>query len=128
MRSTRKSVLVLVAVAALALPLAYFFVQPFGFRVLVVLVVAGVALSTIYWFGIALVNLANTVRFGAKMTLDEIRSEEDPVRMAKLLRYHLGWSPGKIAAEMNRWGIRNHGLPWREDDVRRAVKGATRVF
>jgi hypothetical protein len=48
--------------------------------------------------------------------------------MARLLRYHLGWSPGKIAAELNRWGIRNEGLPWRENDVPRAVRRIRRTF
>ena len=34
----------------------------------------------------------------------------------------------KIAAELNRWGVRDHGLPWRENDVRRAVKRVGRLF
>ena len=34
----------------------------------------------------------------------------------------------KIADELNRLDIRNHGLSWREDDVRQAVKGVRRVF
>jgi hypothetical protein len=122
--STRKHVLLFVAAGGVGLPLAYFFARPFDFWLL-----AGLyALTVILWFGLALVHLAKTLRFGAPMTLDEIRKEADPVRMAKLLRYHLGWSPGKIASELNRWGVRNHGLPWRENDVRRAVKRIGRLF
>ncbi len=71
----------------------------------------------------AVKDLANRARFGPRMTLDEIRQERDPARMVQLLRYHLGWSPGKIAEELNRWGVRNRGLPWRMSDVERLIQG-----
>jgi hypothetical protein len=38
-----------------------------------------------------------------------------------------GWSPTKIAVEMNRREIFNVGLPWSEDDVYRIVKGIGRL-
>lgn len=53
---------------------------------------------------------------------------EHPALKVRLLRYHLGWSPGKIVKELNQFGFRNHRLPWRESDVRKALKGIRRVF
>lgn len=94
-----------------------------------------------FWFFLALAVLLlilavfgairhaiNRAGFGARMTLDEICKEEDPVRVARLLRYHLGWSPGKIAAELNRLGYTNYGLPWRESDARHIVGGIRRIW
>ena len=124
MRSTRRHVLFFLAVVVIGLPFAYFFANRLVFWVLVGLTVLNVAI----WSALAVAQLVNSVRFGARMTLDKIKKEADPVRMARLLRYHLGWSPGKIAAELNRWGVRDHGLPWRENDVRRAVKRVGRLF
>jgi len=124
MPSKRKNVLIFVVAAGLGLPVAYFFAKPFEFWMLVVLY----GLTAIGWCGLALVHRLNTARFGAPMTFDEIVREQDRTRMVPLIRYHLGWSPGKIADELNRLGIRNHGLPWRENDVRQAVKKVRRVF
>ena len=124
MRSTRRHVLLFITLAGLGLPFAFFFVKPFDFWIIVGLY----GLTVILWAVLAMVHFGNTVRFGAHMTLDEIKKEADPARMAKLLRYHLGWSPSKIKAELNRLGVRNHGLPWRDQDVQQAVKGVRRVF
>ena len=114
----RRHVLLFVAGAGLALPLAYFFAKRFVFWVLVGLT----ALNVIFWSALAVAQLVNRIRFGAPMTFDEIMREQNPTRMVRLIRYHLGWSPAKIAAELNRLGVTNHGLPWREDDVRQVVK------
>ena len=65
-------------------------------------------------------------RYGGRKTLEKILAEKNPTHVVRLLRYHLGWSPGKIAAEMNRREILKLGLPWHEDDVCRIIKGLGR--
>ena len=124
MRSTTKHILFFVAVTGIGLPFAYFLASPLEFWVITVLA----ALTVICWSAVGFAHRVNIARFGPRMTFDETTREEDPIRMVQLIRYHLGWSPGKIAGELNRLDIRNHGLPWREDDVRQAVKGVRRVF
>ena len=124
MSSTRRHVVIFVLVAVVGLPFAYFFVKPLYFWVLVGLV----ALNVIVWPILALAHRGNTARFGGPMTFDEIMEEGDPIRMVQLLRYHLGWSPSKIKAELNRLGVRNHGQPWRDQDIEEAVKAVRRVF
>ena len=106
------------SIVGVGLALAQLFAKPLIYWALIALVV----LSMTIWVNLVVAQFVNRIRFGARLTLDEIKQETDPVRMARLLRYHLGWSPGKIAAELNRWGVTNHGLPWRENDVRRVVK------
>lgn len=117
--STRKAVLCYVVLAVLGLRLMYRYAEPVSFWFSVGLV-GLTGISGLIW---AVTQRANTARFGQAMSLEEIRREPDPVRLAQLLRYHLGWAPGKIAAELNRWEIRNQGLPWREQDVEQIVKG-----
>lgn len=124
LRSTRKNVLIFVVVTVVGLPFAYFFASPFDFWKLIALF----SLAAIGWSVFAVVTRADKARFGASMTLYEILKEQDPVRMVQLLRYHLGWSPSKIARELNQRGIRNYGLPWRESDVRRIMKSVRRGF
>ena len=106
------------AAVVFGLPVMYFF-APWRFWFYTGLTIMTVICGIV----VALRQYADTARFGARMTLDEIINEEDPVRMAQLLRYHLGWSPEKIASELNHRKIRNHGLPWRLHDVEAAVKG-----
>lgn len=116
--STQKNAALFVAAMIVVLPLACFFGNPFGFWILFGLTV----LNVVIWTALAIVQFVNRARFGANMTLDEILNEGDPDRRLRLIRYHLGWSPAKIAGELNRRGVTNQGLPWRQDDVRRAVK------
>lgn len=124
MRSTRRNVLFFVVVVALGLPFAFFFAKPSVFWVLVALT----SLNITIWFALALAQLVNRVRFGERMTLDEILEEKDPIRMVRLIRYHLGWSPGKITGELNQRGIENDGLPWRDHEIRRITKGVRGVL
>lgn len=117
MRPATRNIL-LFAVAAVALSVAWFYARPS------VLVLLGglVALNVFIWTALAAAQLVNRIRFGASMTFDEILAESDPVRRLRLIRYHLGWSPAKIADELNRRGVTHQGLPWREDDVRQTVR------
>jgi hypothetical protein len=118
-RLTRIATLSVLAVVGIGLCLGCFFVETIVRWVLI----AFTMLDVIIWFGIAAGNLLKKARFGNRKTLEEMCDEQDPARMARLLRHHLGWSPGKIAAEMNRREIFNHGAPWNEDDVCRTIKG-----
>lgn len=122
--STKKIFVWYVVLAVLGLPFMFVFTSPWRFWHFFGLLVLGV----VCWLIVALAERVNTARFGARMTLDEIMREADQVRMVQLLRYHLGWSPDKIAAELNRLGVRNHGLPWREHEVREIVRGIARVL
>jgi hypothetical protein len=72
---------------------------------------------------IAVMRLVERARFGPRMTLEDALKEQEPARMVKLLRYHLGWSPGKITRELNCRNISNRGMPWCENDVERLVRG-----
>jgi hypothetical protein len=119
MVSVKRSVIGFAIFAALALPFVYFFMYPIVFWIFF----GVVALYAVGWAGVLLSHRANQDQFGDAMTLDEIVNERDPQRIVQLLRYHLGWSAGKIAAELNRKGITNLGRPWTEEDVRQAVKG-----
>ena len=75
MRLTKRNVLLSVMLAGLGLFLAFCFAEPLFFWVLVGLIVCVLigltALDTIILFGLAVSQLANRVRFGARMTLDE---------------------------------------------------------
>lgn len=124
MPSTRKSILIFMVAATVGLPLAYFFRRPFVFWLLIGLAVLNVTI----WLSLALAHLADTIRFGPPVSLEDILNKNDTDRMVRLIRYHLGWSPEKIVDELNQRGIRNHGLPWHEDDVRRIIKGVRRLF
>lgn len=124
MRSATRNVLLFVVAAAVTLPVAWFYARPS----VLVLLCGLVALNVFIWTALAAAQLVSRIRFGASMTFDEILNESDPVRRLRLIRYHLGWSPAKIAGELNRRGVTNQGLPWREDDVRRAVKRVGRVM
>jgi len=117
-RATRRIVLVFVAAVTLGLLVVYFHTRPLVFWALVVLTILDVAI----WFSLAVAELVNRVRFGTRMSLDEILNERDPLRTVQRLRYHLGWSPGRIAAELNQRKITNDGLPWYENDVRRFLE------
>ena len=121
-RSTRRIVLGFVAVIGLGLCLAYFFAATFVLWALVAFTIFDVAI----WFGIAAARLVNGARYGGRKTLEEIFAEKNRIHVVRLLRYHLGWSPSKIAAEMNRREVSNLGLPWQEDDVCRIIKGVVR--
>lgn len=117
--STRKAVLVFVALVVFGMPLFYFFAPPLRFWFFTGLIVMGAICGLV----IILKQRANTARFGSRMSFEEIIKEKDRSRTVQLLRYHLGWSPGKIAEELNRLGMTNHGLPWRQHDVQEIVKG-----
>lgn len=53
----------------------------------------------------------------------EIEATGDPVRIARAWRKQLGWSPGKIAAELNRRDYRLHdNTDWDEQAVRHVLK------
>jgi hypothetical protein len=122
--STKRSVLLFVAVVGPGLPFAYFFASPLKFWTLAVMA----SLTVVVWSILAVAHCANQARFGVRMTFDEIVSEKDPIRMVQLIRYHLGWTPGKIVEELNSQDIRNHGRPWREEEVKQAIQGVRRVF
>ena len=123
-RSTKRIVLGFTAVIGLGLCLAYFFAATFILWALVAFTILDVAI----WFGIAMAQFVNRARYDGRRTLEDILAEKDPIRMVRLLRCHLGWSPSKIAAEMNQREIFNCGLPWHEDDVSRIVKGINKVY
>jgi len=118
-RPTTRRVLLFAAAAILLAPLAWFYAKPLVFWGLVAftLLDVGILLTMV------VAPIVNRARFGHPKTLDEILSENDPVRRVQLLRCHLGWSPGKIAAELNDRGILNDGLPWREDEIRTIARG-----
>jgi hypothetical protein len=118
MRSSKTIALSFAAVIGLGLCLAYFFVASFIFWALAAFTILDVAI----WIGIAVAQLGNGARYGGPKTLEEILAEKDRIRMVRLFRYQLGWSPEKIVAEINRRQVFNLGLPWHEDDVRRITR------
>ena len=118
MRRTKRTRLLLLTAGGVVLAAACFFVWPLIAWVVVVLTIV---VDLAIWSNIAVAQLVSRIRFGARMNLDEILTVHDRIRMLRLIRYHLGWSPGKIAAELNRLGVQNGGAPWQEHEVRNAV-------
>jgi hypothetical protein len=117
--SARKSLVVYLILIFFGLPFLYFFAHPVKFWLYAgMLVMGGICLIIV-----AVKQRLDASRYGPRMTFEEIIQVKDPDRCVQLLRYHLGWSPGKIALELNNLQIRNHGLPWREHDVEAIIKG-----
>jgi hypothetical protein len=102
----------------MGLPFVYFFAHPLKFWLFVGILTLGAICLMI----IAVRQRIEVSRFGSKMKFEEILREKEAVRMVQLLRYHLGWSPAKIAQEMNLLNIRNQGAPWRENDIQAIIK------
>ena len=67
--------------------LACFFAATLVLWALVALTILDVAV----WFGIALAQFVNRARYGGHKTLEEILAEKNPIRIIRLLRYHLGF-------------------------------------
>jgi hypothetical protein len=107
-----------IPVIVVAVCLEPFFAAKFSFWALMAFTILGVAI----WLGLGLAPFMNSVRYGGRITLEGIFAEKDHVRMVRLLRYHLGWSPGKIAAEMNRRELFNLGRPWDEEVICRIIR------
>lgn len=116
---TKRTVIILVAVTGLGLCLTYFFAATFIRWAIVGFTILDIAI----WLYLAAAQYINLVRYGRRKTLGEILAENDSVRIVRLLRYHLGWSPSKIAAELNRREVFNSGLPWQKEDICRIIKG-----
>ena len=123
-RSRKRIVLGFTAMIGLSLCLAYFFAATLILWALVAFTILDVAI----WFSLAMAQFVSRARYSGRRTLEDILAEKNPMRMVRLLRYHLGWSASRIAVEMNQREIFNCGLPWHEDDVSRIVKGINRFY
>jgi hypothetical protein len=117
--SLKKMIVGFLVLVMFGLPFMYFFIERVDYWFFTAILV----LTMICWLFVAVKQRDATARFGTQMTFEEIIEENDPIRMVQLLRYHLGWSPQKIAAELNRLKIHNHGMPWRVYDVEATVAG-----
>jgi hypothetical protein len=123
-RSTRRHILLFLLATGVGLPIVWFLAPPLVFFVLAVLM----AFNLFIWTSLAAAHLVSRVRFGAPMTLDEVLRCGAPIRRVQLLRYHLGWSPDRIASELNRRGLLHDARPWNEEEVKRIAGRVGRVF